>query len=296
MQSAVAIYANLRAINSELGRRRALRNATAQLIQASSDPVERAAAIEDAKVLRASISKIKDKASKLEEDLLNIALRIPNDTHPDVPIGPNEAAIVLSTHGPDPLPASALRDHVVIARSLEMLELDAAAIATGSSWYYLLNEGALLEMALINYAISIAMKHNYRPVITPDVVKADIAMRCGFQPRDVDAQQTYRLTDDSTKTHPQLVLSGTAEIPLAAMFSNRVYEEIQLPLKVVGLGRAFRAEAGAKGTDTRGLYRVHQFTKVELFAVTAESKSDEMLEDMRKIQIEILDGLRIPFR
>lgn len=234
----------------------------------------------------------------MESDLLHVALSIPNDTHSDTPIGSEAATVILSTHGPSASTHTPSRDHVRIARHFQILDLAAGSTVTGSSWYFLLNEGALLELALINYALSVAIRHGYRPVTTPDVVKADIAKRCGFQPRDPtdNVHQMYHLTSESQKDHPELVLSGTAEIPLAGLFANKIYEESQLPLKVVGVGKAFRAEAGARGADTRGLYRVHQFSKVELFAVEIETCSSDAMEDMKKVQIEILDGLKLPFR
>jgi seryl-tRNA synthetase len=102
--------------------------------------------------------------------------------------------------------------------------------------------------------------------------------------------------DSSSSSHPELVLSGTAEIPLAGMFANKILPLKDLPLKVVGLGRAFRAEAGARGTDTRGLYRVHQFTKLELFSISQAGQSEEMMEEMQRVQVEIFSRLGFPFR
>ena len=172
---------------------------------------------------------------------------------------------------------------------------------TGSSWYYLLREAAMLEIALTNYGLSIALEHGFMSVTTPDVVRSDVARRCGFQPRDnadPPVSQMYHLSanDSSSSLHPELVLSGTAEIPLAGMFANKILPLNDLPLKVVGLGRAFRAEAGARGTVTRGLYRVHQFTKLELFAISQAGQSEEMMEEMQRVQVEIFSGLGFPFR
>jgi seryl-tRNA synthetase len=267
-------------------------------VHGSKDPAARTAAIERAKALKIEVSDLKSRVATVESDLLRNALLIPNDTHSDTPIGSEASTVTLSTHGPSALPSTLSRDHVRVACYFQMLDLDAGSTVTGSSWYFLLNEGALLELALINYALSVAIRHGYRPVIPPDVVKIDIARRCGFQPRDPNdsLQQMYHLTSESEKDHPELVLSGTAEIPLAGFFANQVFEESQLPLKVVGVGKAFRAEAGARGADTRGLYRVHQFTKVELFVVEVDTRSEEVMEDMRRIQVEILDGLKLPFR
>jgi seryl-tRNA synthetase len=260
--------------------------------------------LEEAKKLKKEVNDLEEKLAELEDQLLALALAIPNDTHPASPLGPESAAVVLSTHGPSPIPASPLRDHVSVGRALELIDFEAGATVTGSSWYYLLNEGALLEMALTNYALSVAIKHGFSFVTTPDVVKSDMAKRCGFQPRDYNADppvsQMYHITNHTTPSlqhnQPELVLSGTAEIPLAGLFANKVLPPKSLPLKVVGLGRSFRAEAGARGADTRGLYRVHQFTKLELFAVAEEEQSEEIMEEMRKLQVEIYEGLGFPFR
>ena len=273
----------------------------------AKDPEKKQAALDEAKALKEEISGLEDRIAEIEDELYTLALAIPNDTHPDVPVGPESVAVTLSTHGPEPLPASPARDHVAICRALDLIDLEAGATVTGSSWYYLKNEGALLELALVNYALSIAMRHGYTPVTTPDVVRADVARRCGFQPRDpVDgaASQMYHLAHAADPaagqgqghTHPELVLAGTAEIPLAGMFANRILPAGELPVKVVGLGHAFRAEAGARGADTRGLYRVHQFTKLELFVVSEEERSGEVMEDMRKMQAEIFEGLGLSFR
>lgn len=168
---------------------------------------------------------------------------------------------------------------------------------TGSSWYYLLNEAALLEIALTNYAMSVALQYGFTPVLTPDVVRSDIASRCGFQPRDnCDPPMAQMYHIETAPASPELVLSGTSEIPLAGMFANKVFPSTSLPMKVVGLGHSFRAEAGARGVDTRGLYRVHQFTKVELFSVTTAEGSEQMMKDMLRVQRTIMDGLGLPFR
>ena len=244
------------------------------------------------------MTELEQRLGDVEEELFRIAVVVPNDTHPDVPIGPESAATVLSRHGPETVTASPQRDHVTIATELGLIDLEAGSAVSGTSWYYLKNEGAILELALTNYAISIAMKHGYTPITTPDVVRTDIAYRCGFQPRDnqVDppVSQMYHIAQSPSL--PELVLTGTAEIPLAGMFANQILSEDKLPIRVVGLGKAFRAEAGARGADTRGLYRVHQFTKLELFAVSSETTSEKVMEELKNIQTEIFSGLNLPFR
>ena len=305
IQSFSRLYKEHKDLCSRLNERRHARSMIGDRIRDGNiqkDDVAKAAAREDAKRLKTEVQDLETQVAQLEDELLAIALAIPNDTHPDSPLGPELAAVTLSTHGPTPLPASVSRDHVNVGKKLGLLDFEAGALVTGSSWYYLLNEAALLEVALNNYALSIATDHGFIPVTTPDVVRSDIASRCGFQPRDHSdppVSQMYGVVtcnEAGQLASSELVLTGTAEIPLAGMFANKIFPATSLPLKVVGLGRAFRAEAGARGHDTRGLYRVHQFTKLELFAVTTIDGSDEMLESIRKVQVEILNGLQVPFR
>lgn len=269
------------------------------------DVAARKVALEQAKALKVQVGELEKELAEVEDQLYRLASAVPNDTHPDVPIGPENVAVTLSTHGPPPLPTAPTRDHVSVGNALGLFDFKAGSQVTGSSWYYLTNEGALLEMALTNYALSIALKHGFSPVITPDVVRTDIARRCGFQPRDHMASQSYHVStvspaspsspsEPSTNAYPDLVLAGTAEIPLAGLFANKTI--LSLPQKVVGYGRAFRAEAGARGADTRGLYRVHQFTKIELFVVSKVEESEALMEEMRKIQVEIFEGLDLSFR
>ncbi|OBZ68406.1 Serine--tRNA ligase [Grifola frondosa] len=306
VQSVARLYEQQKELSQSLNAQRHSRSVIGERIRAASqDTALKQAALEDAKKLKAKIAELELQVAEVEEQLFKLAIAIPNDTHPLSPIGPESVAETLSSHGPPPLPASTSRDHVSICNALDLLDLKAGATVTGSSWYYLKNEGALLELALVSYALSIAIKHGFTPVTTPDVVRADIARRCGFQPRDPledpATSQMYHIDGSSEAPvtphhHPGLVLAGTAEIPLAGMFANHILPSERLPIKVVGLGHAFRAEAGARGADTRGLYRVHQFTKLELFAITKAEGSEEMMEHLRRLQMEIFEGLDIPFR
>ncbi|KAH7916367.1 seryl-tRNA synthetase [Hygrophoropsis aurantiaca] len=303
LQSVKRAYEKQKTLSSMLSIKRHARSTLGERIRKIKDPAEKTVILKEATAMKNEVSELEAKLAEIEEKLLSLALAIPNDTHPESPLGAEEAAIVLSIHGPDPLPADKKRDHVDIGRTLGLFNFEAGAVVTGSSWYYLLGEAALLELALTNYAMTIAVKHGFKPVMTPDVVRADIALRCGFQPRDQNADspvsQMYHIAHSnsaSSHAHPELVLSGTAEIPLGGLFANKVFPEKTLPMKVVGLGRSFRAEAGARGADTRGLYRVHQFSKLELFVVCEEDHSEAAMEEIRKIQVEIFEGLGMPFR
>ena len=296
-QSVQRLYEEHKHLKSTLDSKIYTRSAIGDRIRDSTGD-DRERAKQEAKVLKSEISSLEEKLQEIDERMHSLALAIPNDTYPDSPIGPEDAAKILMTYGSDRLPKSTSRDHLSIGRTLSLFDFEAAATVTGSSWYYLLNEGALLEMALTQYALSRALARGYKPVTTPDVVKADVATRCGFQPRDrgdPPVHQMYHLQSTSS-AQPELVLTGTAEIPLGGLFANRIYQEEEMPLKVVGLGRAFRSEAGARGADTRGLYRVHQFTKLELFVVCAQEDSNAMMDDMVALQTDIFNGLGLPLR
>ncbi|KAK7064038.1 serine--tRNA ligase, chloroplastic/mitochondrial [Favolaschia claudopus] len=300
VQSVARTFTEFKNLTSTLNSRRNARSAVGERIRRSAEENNletKEAAMNEALKIKEEIGELETAQTLLEETLLSLALAIPNDTHPSSPLGPESAAVTLSTHGPEPIPSTPERDHVTIARKFDLVDFESAATVTGNSWYYLQNEAALLELALTNYALSMALKHGFTPVTTPDVVRSEISSRCGFQPRDNSdppVSQVYHL-QSNTKA-PELILAATAEVPLGGMFANKIFADKILPLKVVGLGRAFRAEAGARGRDTHGLYRVHQFTKVELFAVTTQEESEKMMEEMKSVQTAILNGLGLSFR
>jgi len=174
-------------------------------------------------------------------------------------------------------------DHKDIMERLNLVNFSQATKISGRGWYYLIGDGALLEQALIQYALKMARKAGFKMVLPPSIVKTEITSACGFMPRDTNNEtQVYELKSDN------LCLTGTAEIPLAALYCNHEFKEKDsLPLNMVGLSRSYRAEAGAAGRDTRGLYRVHEFTKVELFSWTdpneeVSMKQFDMIVDFQK--------------
>lgn len=252
--------------------------------------------LEEAKKLKQQIQQKESKLLEIEKELLKEALKIPNDTHFNTPIGNEENAKLIKQIGEKIIPTKdlSLKDHLTICKNLNLVNFDQASNVTGTSWYYLMNEGALFELALIQYGIEKAIKKGFTPIITPDVIKSEFSHACGFQPRDNDeVSQNYFI---SNETSQNLVLSATAEIPLAGLYSNKILSHKELPIKLVGFGRAFRSEAGARGQDTKGLYRVHQFSKVELFTITKNDQSDKMFEEIIELQEEIYKDLGLCFR
>ncbi|KAJ9094760.1 hypothetical protein QFC21_005919 [Naganishia friedmannii] len=281
-------------------------------------------AVEQAKKLKSKVTEYGKVLDETERELMELGMRLPNETYAGTPVGSEEHAVELErvgrvvtaeeeARGPDPR-----RDHLEIAQYYDWLDTPASAIATGSSWPFLKSTLALLEQALVQYAMSVADEGGWTPVVVPDVVKEDLMQRCGFAPRDEgQAGQTYYVTttppgqeqdeapsaagsSSTTTTTMNLVLAATAEIPLAALSANKIIPLSALPIKYVGISHAFRAEAGARGADTRGLYRLHQFTKVELFAITEADDAAEisggMMREIVALQKRVVEGLGLSVR
>ncbi|KAJ3278170.1 seryl-tRNA synthetase [Borealophlyctis nickersoniae] len=246
--------------------------------------------------------------SRLQSQLYDEARHIPNDTHPSVPIGDeSKAGLIDTVSSPrrDSFPSGTpLRDHMDLAALHDLVDFERAGKVAGSSFYYLRNVGALVEMALTRYAMDICLSHGFVPVMTPDVVRHEVVEGCGFSPRTDDPQtyfiQPHGASGNGSYVHPgsdprQLCLSATAEFPLAAMYAGEVLAASQVPLKMVAMGRSFRAE-GLAGATNRGLYRVHQFTKVEMFSITDRDGGEEALNEIVRIQRQIFQGLGLCFR
>ena len=247
----------------------------------------------------AEMKKIGEKIKRGEEKLADLTPKykellyaVPNLTHPDVRISADEDEEdnpVLETYGKPTKFKFAPLDHVQLAQNLDLIDFDRGVKVSGAKFYYLKNQAALLEMALIQYALEIATKHGYTPFITPDMAKQDILAGLGFNPRD-QATQIYNIENSD------LSLIGTAEITLGGYHKDEVLEEKDLPKKYVAVSHCFRTEAGSYSKFSKGIFRVHQFTKVEMFQYAAPDKSETAHQEILEIEKEIFKGLGIPFR
>ncbi|KAI8881945.1 seryl-tRNA synthetase [Backusella circina FSU 941] len=282
---------------NELKSLRSKRNELSVAVQ-KADSSSRSGIVSESKQVKQDIKSKEQTLKQIETELFNKAWLIPNDTHPDAPIGPEENATIIKTVGTKRVPekGETLLDHVTLSHQLDILDLDQAAVASGSSFYYLQGMGAFLELALVQYAMHKAASKGFLSMLTPDIVKTQLAYGCGFQPRTNESSQIYNITTSEEEDSVGLCLAGTAEIPLAGKFANRLLNETELPQRVVGFGHAFRVEAGGRGTETKGLYRVHQFSKVELFAVTTAEQSESMMDEIRSLQEEMFTELGLTFR
>lgn len=227
----------------------------------------------------------------LTHDIYTRAESLPNLLDETVPQNPLQGEVsqwinCQSEQDAESRSASAV-GHKEIGERLGIMDFTIASRVSGSSWYYLIGDGALLEQALVQYALTKARKLGYKMVVPPSIVRSDIINACGFKPNDQNGEkQIYQLEGEDT------ALTGTAEIPLGALHSSSIFEQDTVfPLKYVGVSRAYRAEAGARGKDTKGLYRVHEFTKVELFHFTTPETSSIELEAIKDLQTEIVNEL-----
>jgi seryl-tRNA synthetase len=177
----------------------------------------------------------------------------------------------------------------VLGEKLGLFDLEAGARTSGHGFYFLKNEGVLLDLALQRYAIEVLMQEGFTLTTTPDLARNEILEGIGFNPRGPETQ-VYSIENTD------LSLVGTAEITLGGMYFGETLDAEQLPIKLCGLSHCFRTEAGAHGQATRGIYRVHQFTKVEMFAFTLPEASDAMHEQLLAIECKIFDGLGMPYR
>ncbi|KAJ8324992.1 Serine--tRNA ligase, mitochondrial [Batrachochytrium dendrobatidis] len=263
--------------------------------------------IQAGKNIKQQVQATEETLSKLHNDLFNEAKHLPNDVHPSVPVGDESKAVLVDTIGsPRTLESnllmgsqSPLKTHLALAELHDMVDIDRAGKVSGSRFYYLRNAGAMLEMALVRYAMDICIQRGFTPVLVPDLIRHEVLEACGFSPRSDDPQTYYVSTcvpgKDITNTdNPMtLCLSATAEFPLAGKYAGEVLDH--LPINMSGMGRAFRAE-GLSGSTNRGLYRVHQFTKVELFTLARPTESMNVFHHFIQIQKEIFQGLEICFR
>lgn len=254
--------------------------------------------------------------STCADKIHQLALSLPNLSSAETPIGDEPRLVKYLNFDPQSPPAWTShsprelqsRSHVTIGTELGLIDFTSSATTTGWGWYFLINEGAMLEQALIQYALSVARRCGWRAVAPPSIVYSYIAEACGFQPRDQHNEQQIWSIEQSERDRdnkPPRSLTGTAEIPLAAMYAGRDIDAAELPVKLVGASRCYRAEAGSRGVDTKGLYRVHEFTKVELFAwadniedssKTTKPTSNDLFTELLEIQTEILTSLHLPCR
>ncbi|UED85241.1 serine--tRNA ligase [Streptomyces profundus] len=236
------------------------------------------------------------KAADAERDAANaeageLLLQLSNVVHPAVPVGGEDDFTVRETHGEiRDFEAEGFtpRDHLELGQALGAIDTERAAKVSGARFAYLTGVGALLELALVNAAVAQATAAGLVPMVTPALVRPRAMEGTGFLGQAADG--VYHLADDD------YYLVGTSEVPLAAYHLDEIIEADQLPLRYAGISPCFRREAGSYGKDTRGIFRVHQFTKVEMFSFVAPEEAEAELERLLGWEKQWLTSLELPFR
>jgi seryl-tRNA synthetase len=265
-------------------------NAVAKSIGQARDAAEREARKEEGRRLREAKDAAQAEHDRLDAEARTIQATIPNMTHRDAPTG-GESDFREVKRGVAPVPQFDFRplDHVELCAKHGLLDLEAGARTTGHGFYFLKNDAVLLDLALQRYVLSVLLEEGFMLTTTPDLARNEILEGIGFNPRGPETQ-VYSLENSD------LSLVGTAEITLGGMYAGETIDADELPLLLCGISHCFRTEAGAGGRATRGIFRVHQFTKVEMFAYTLPEASDAMHEDLLRIECRIFDGLGVPYR
>ncbi len=265
------------------------RNENAKAMKQKLDDTKRQELIQAGKKIKEDIAEIEKELAQIEIDLDAAARQIPNMIHPDAPIGKldTENLEVKKVGTPRKFDFEP-KDHVQLAEELDLLDFDRGTKVSGPKFYYLKNEAVFLEQALIQYALNILRKHDFELFITPDVAREEILKGIGFNPRGNESN-VYSIEDEGT------CLVATAEITLGGYHSGEILDKAKLPLMYGGLSHCFRREAGAAGQFSKGLYRVHQFDKVEMFVYSTPEQSDALHHKLREIEEEIFSGLGLPF-
>ena len=266
------------------------RNENAKKMKGKLDPETRSLLIEEGKTLKADISLSQTELETVEKELFSEAGKIPNMAHPDAPLGKEDKDNTEIKRFKEPTEFSFNpKDHVELGQSLDLIDFDSGTKVAGPKFYYLKNQAVYLELALVRYALDIVQKNGFTPIITPDIAREEVLEGIGFNPRGEESN-IYALEDTGT------CLIGTAEITLGGIHADSIIDPDSLPIKMSGHSHCFRREAGAAGQYSKGLYRVHQFTKVEMFVYCKPEDSERYHQEILGIEEEIFQGLDIPYR
>ncbi len=274
-RSAVTTADQLRAVQKEVSS--SVRGAS---------PEERPAVLQRAKALAAEVKAAEATQASAEEALRAAHLAVPNVVHPEVPPGGESDFVVLEQVGELPSYRFEVKDHLAVGEGLRAIDTERGAKVSGSRFAFLTGPGAMLELALINHAMAMAQQAGFTPMIVPALVRPEAMEGTGFL--GAHASEVYKLADDD------LYLVGTSEVALAAYHSDEILDG--LPIRYAGFSSCFRREAGSHGKDTRGIIRVHQFDKVEMFAFVP--LEDAEVEHGRLLDMEkaFLTDLELTFR
>jgi seryl-tRNA synthetase len=246
--------------------------------------------IQGMSAVSAELKKLEPDLAEAEAALADLLARTPNVPHPSVPDGwtDEDAVEVRRNHDAPPELGFPAKDHVELGVALGVLDVDRAVRASGSRFVYLMGDIVLVQFALMQHAVDVLGQRGFTPVIPPVLVREEVMYAAGFFP--TDRANVYRTDQDD------LYLVGTSEVPLAALHMGEILEEGSLPVRYAGSSTCFRREAGSYGKDLGGMFRVHQFDKVEMFSYCVPERSWDEHELLLSIEEEIVSNLELPYR
>lgn len=258
--------------------------------------------IDEAKEIKVKIQEAKEEYKKADNVCEEQSYLVPNLYDPTTPIGPDDSGNQEIAHWGEPTQFKFTpKTHIELGKDLDLFDLEAGTKTAGFRGYYLKNEGVFLHLGIVNYALRKIVSKGYEPFFPPTMAKEFALLGSGHFPFGKD--EVYKIGNpgrlsDGNNEKDSIYLSGTAEVPLLAYFANRTFTEDELPIKVVGFSQCYRSEAGSYGKDTKGLYRVREFTKVEQMIICKDSieESNAYLEELRGNAEDILKDLRLPYR
>ena len=250
---------------------------------------ERKAHVEKGRALKEQVAEAEARRAAAREALDATLPSLPNFVHPDSPVGGEDDFREIRRVGEPTSFDFEPQDHLAITERLSLLDFESGAKVAGPKWYYLKNEAVLLELALQRFAIDVLLEEGYAPLLTPDVARRSMVDAMAFSPRGPETQ-IYSIEGTD------LDLIGTAEITLGALHADSVLAEADLPIRLAGLSHCYRTEAGSAGRESKGLYRVHQFTKVEMFIFSRPEDSEALHEELLRIEERIFRDLELPYR
>ncbi len=285
----------------------AQKNAVNLLISNAKNDAERKAAIERGKIIKKDIEIDEPEYQKIKEQFEVLMVKVPNLISADTPIGKNEEGNVeIEKTGETPKFNFEVKDHIQIGKDLDILDLEKGAKVAGYRGYYVKNEGVSLMMALMMYALNKMIEKGFSPMIPPTLVKGNALFGTGYfkgKEYDSEVDEVYEVASgdkeqDGKSSKEKKFLVGTAEPSLLAYFGDEVLRQEQLPIKVAGYSQCYRSEIGSYGKDTKGLYRVHEFMKVEQVVLMAADveESIKMHDAMLEMSKEIHAELGLPYR
>ena len=269
---------------------RSKRNETAQKMKQKLDNETRQLYIQEGKEIKEALAEKEARLTVLDDQFKKEVMTIPNYASPEAPIGKEDKdSLAIKFYGEPTRFSFKAKDHVQLGEELDILDFDKGAKVSGQKFYYIKNKAVILQMALERYAMDIVVKHGFTPFITPDVAKEEILNGIGFNPRGAESN-IYTIEGTDT------CLVGTAEITLGGYYKDTILNKEDLPIKMTGLSHCFRREAGGAGQYSKGLYRVHQFSKLEMFIYCLPEESESFHKEILSIEEEIFQGLGLPYR